>query len=172
MLLCTDHGPAGSTTAVAPPPPPLMRAQLRFNTVHEGTRNRVENVIRKVKGHKLFSGRTFTGKYETLEAALHVIGHVAAYQLRQYQRYHVWPVATCLWAGRAAKPTLEGVVITCYHFSDTLEAASCCQFLPVSASCCQFSADSFQFPQWPFLFPVALEKSAHYSYHSTHLGPK
>ena len=86
--------------------------------------------------------------------------------------YHVWPVATCLWAGRAAKPTLEGVVITCYHFSDTLEAASCCQFLPVSASCCQFSADSFQFPQWPFLFPVALEKSAHYSYHSTHLGPK
>ena len=52
--------------------------------MHEGTRNRVENVIRKVKGHKLFSGRTFTGKYETLEAALHVIGHVAGWQHMNY----------------------------------------------------------------------------------------
>ena len=37
-----------------------------------------------------------TGKYETLYAALQVIGHVAAYQLRQRQRfdtYAPWPHA-------------------------------------------------------------------------------
>ena len=52
------------------------RAAALQNTVHEGTRNRAENVIRKVKGHKLFSGRTFhdNGSYvgpwiKALEAA-------------------------------------------------------------------------------------------------------
>ena len=56
----------------------------------------MENVVRKVKGHNIFSGRVFKGKYETLEAALQVIGHVAAYQLRQRQRfqsYGPWPHA-------------------------------------------------------------------------------
>jgi len=50
---------------------------LRFfgNWVHRGPTT-------KVKGHRLFSGQVFKGKYETLEAALHVVGHVAAYQLR------------------------------------------------------------------------------------------
>ena len=45
------------------------------NWVHRGPTT-------KVKGHRLFSGQVFKGKYETLEAALHVVGHVAAYQLR------------------------------------------------------------------------------------------
>ena len=64
--------------------------------MHETTRNRVENVVRRVKGHALFSGRVFKGKYSTLEAALQVIGHMAAYELRQTQRfqsYGPWPHA-------------------------------------------------------------------------------
>ena len=78
------------------PAPQLTRAQKRFNAVHEATRNRVENVVRKVKGHRLFSGRVFKGKFETLNAALTIIGHVAAYQLRQEQRFQTfgpWPHA-------------------------------------------------------------------------------
>ena len=43
--------------------------------MHETTRNHVENVVRKVKGHKLFSGRTFRGKFSTLNAALQTLGH-------------------------------------------------------------------------------------------------
>ena len=89
-------GAAARARAMRPPAPPLTRAQLHFNNVHESTRNRVESVVRKVKAHKLFSGRVFKGKYETLRAALHVVGHVAAYQLRQRQRfqsYGPWPHA-------------------------------------------------------------------------------
>ena len=64
--------------------------------MHETTRNRVENVVRKVKGHKLFSGRTFRGKFSTLNAALQTLGHSVAYELRQHQRfesYGPWPHA-------------------------------------------------------------------------------
>ena len=63
----------------------------------ETTRNHVKNVVRKVKGHKLFSGRTFRGKFSTLNAALQTLGHSSlVYELRQHQRfesYGPWPHA-------------------------------------------------------------------------------
>lgn len=74
----------------------LTRAQRRFNNMHECTRNRVENVVRRVKGHRLFSGRVYKGTFGTLRSALKIIGHVAAYELRQRQRFRSfgpWPHA-------------------------------------------------------------------------------
>jgi|TARA_B110001469_G_scaffold122012_1_gene132097 hypothetical protein len=53
-------------------------------------------MVRRVKGHRLFSGRVYKGKFSTLRSALKVIGHVAAYELRQRQRfdtYGPWPHA-------------------------------------------------------------------------------
>ena len=64
--------------------------------MHESTRNRVENVVRRVKGHRLFSGRVYKGKLGTLRSSLKIIGHVAAYELRQRQRFSSfgpWPHA-------------------------------------------------------------------------------
>lgn len=65
--------------------------------MHEYTRNRVENIARKVKEHKLFSGRVYKGKYSTLKHLLHTIGHSMAYELRQYQHFDTfgpWPHCT------------------------------------------------------------------------------
>ena len=55
-----------------------------------------EAVVRRVKGHRLFSGRIYKGTFQTLRAALKIIGHVAAFELRKYQRfqsYGPWPHA-------------------------------------------------------------------------------
>ena len=62
-------------------------------------RNRVENLVRNVKRHTIFSGRTFKGSFSfrTLNPALQVIGHAAAYELRKHQRfesYGPWSHAT------------------------------------------------------------------------------
>jgi len=64
----------------------LPRASQYYNNVHEHVRNRVENVVGQVKAHKIFK-QTFTRKFETLEAALAVVGHVTALQLRRYRRF-------------------------------------------------------------------------------------
>ena len=75
------------------PRPPLTMPQRVFNNVHEHVRNRLENVIGKVKAHE-FLRNVFTESFETLASMVKVTGHVTAYELRQFQRfpsYGPWP---------------------------------------------------------------------------------
>ena len=75
------------------PRPALTRPQRIFNNVHEHVRNRLENVISKVKAHA-FLRNEFTGSFELLATMVKVTGHVTAYELRQFQRfrsYGPWP---------------------------------------------------------------------------------
>ena len=54
--------------------------------VHEHVRNRLENVISKVKSHAFFKS-DFSGSFELLAAMVKITGHVTAYELRQFQRF-------------------------------------------------------------------------------------
>ena len=50
--------------------------------MHEHVRNRIENVIKKVKGHALFAkGVAFDRSYEHLCEVLQVVGHLTALEL-------------------------------------------------------------------------------------------
>ena len=73
--------------------PPLTRNQIRFNNLHEHTRNRVENVVRFVKSHAML-GKKFKGNYTNLKYMLKVVGHTSARELNEFQRFEAfgnWP---------------------------------------------------------------------------------
>ena len=82
----TSSNSSNSAVTVTPVTPALVHTCLVTQ----------ENVVRRVKGHRLFSGRVYKGKYSTLRSALKIIGHVAAHELRRHQRfesYGPWPHA-------------------------------------------------------------------------------
>ena len=96
-------GAAGLVTkikgAVAP-------ADILFNNIHEHIRNRIENVISKVKARALSrqplsrpllassqyslplsARRVFRGTYENIEMATMITGHLTALEQRLYPRF-------------------------------------------------------------------------------------
>ena len=62
-------------------------AMLYFNNVHEWFRNRVENVIGRVKAHRLFKRGCYRGSYAHLAPLITIVGHVTAFELRARQRF-------------------------------------------------------------------------------------
>ena len=60
-----------------------------INNVHEHVRNRLENVISKVKSHA-FLRNIFAGSFELLSVMVKITGQVTAYELRRFQRFDLF----------------------------------------------------------------------------------
>ena len=75
------------------PPPPLLPQQQLMNNVHEHVRNRIENIVGRVKRHALLRRGHYRGDFTKLKTILQVIGHMTAAELNHvpcFAAYGPW----------------------------------------------------------------------------------
>ena len=68
----------------------LTRRRRYFNNIHEFVRNRIEQIVGRIKNHRIFQQGVYSGNVDFLISATNIIGHVTAYELSQFQPFDAY----------------------------------------------------------------------------------